>query len=207
MLGLLVVSMLVAIGLVAGLRQGETRLNDRQVPYAIAVAEAALNAKGVANDQRGYLMSGDPTFIHEADLRIDTARSAFAAAENAAVNADQRQAIGMARTEFEQWVQAGRDEFTIFQAGDHQRAITVSQGPDGGLRKNYEQSLADAQSLADPSIQSASTSVAAASSRSIQILVACLIFALAAGIGIAYWLIGRIAMPVFRLVALLMPNS
>jgi hypothetical protein len=53
MLGLLVVSMLVAIVLVAGLRQGETRLNDRQVPYANAVAEAALNAKGAANDQGG----------------------------------------------------------------------------------------------------------------------------------------------------------
>jgi hypothetical protein len=152
-------------------------------------------------------MTGDRTFIHETNLRINTAQSAFTTARSAAVNAEQRQAVSLARTEFEHWVQAVRNEFTAYQAGDHQRAITASLGPDRDLRKSYEQSLADAQSLADSSIQSASTSVAAASSRSIQIMVACLIVALAAGIAVAYCLIGRIAMPVFRLVALLMPDS
>jgi hypothetical protein len=53
LLALLVISMLVAIVLVVGLRADERQFNDLDVPYASAVAAAALNAKGIANDQRG----------------------------------------------------------------------------------------------------------------------------------------------------------
>ena len=50
LLALLVVSILIAIFLVVGLKHDEAHLTDRDVPYASAVATAALNAKGVAND-------------------------------------------------------------------------------------------------------------------------------------------------------------
>jgi methyl-accepting chemotaxis protein len=203
LLALLVISMLVAIVLVVGLQRGETRLNGGDVPYANAVSEAALNAKGIANDQRGFLLSGDATYIEEADRRVEDARRAFAAAESAAGNADQRRTIGAAHAGFEAWVQAIHGEFAAFQGGDHQRAVTASLGPDRELRKSYEQLLADAQALGDGSVRSASSSVDAAASRSILILVACLLVALAIGVGVAYWLMRSVAFPLFRLVALL----
>jgi MFS family permease len=97
----------------------------------------------------------------------------------------------------------GRLEFAAFQAGDHHGAVTASLGPDRALRKTYEQSLARAQALGANSIQSARSSVAAASSRSVTILVACLLAALTIGVGVALWLVRAIAMPVARLVAIL----
>lgn len=63
-------------------------------------------------------------------------------------------------------------------------------------------SLARAQALGTSSIQSARSSVAAASSRSVTILVACLLAALTIGIGVALWLVRSIARPVARLVAI-----
>jgi methyl-accepting chemotaxis protein len=206
LLTLLVVSMLVAIGLAVGSRPGQTRLDDRDVPYVNAVAEAALNAKGVANDQRGFLLTGDPTFIDEAERRIADARRAFATADRVAADADQRDTVDTARAGFEQWVAAVHDEFAVFQAGDRQRAITASLGPERELRKSYERALADAQSVGDRSVRSARTSVAEAWSRSVGILIVCLVVALAVGIGVVYWLMRAVALPLFRLVAVLAPD-
>lgn len=203
LLGLLVVSMLVAIVLVVGLKADETHLNDRDVSYTSAVAAASLNAKGIANDERGFLLAGDPRFIGEAGHRMRGARAAFAAAVSAADGAAQRQAVNQARAAFERWVQAVHGEFVTFQAGDHHGAVTASLGPDRALRKTYEQSLARAQALGASSIQSARSSVAAASSRSVTILVACLLVALTIGVGVAFWLVRSIAMPVARLAAIL----
>lgn len=203
LLALLAASMLVAIFLVVGLKHDETRLDDRDVPYASAAATAALNAKGIANDQRGFLLTGDPKFIDEADRRISDARAAFAAAANEAADPTQLVAVNQAHAGFERWVQAVHGEFAAFQSGDRRGAITASLGPDRALRKTYEQSLARAQALAASSIQSARSSVAAASSRSVTILVACLLVALAIGVGVAFWLVRSIAMPVARLVAIL----
>lgn len=173
------------------------------MPYASAVAVAALNAKGIANDQRGYLLTGDAWFIHEADRRISDARAAFAAAATAAVDPAQRQAVNDAHAGFERWVQAMRGEFATSQAGDHRSAIAASLGADRALRKAYEQSLARAQTLGANSIQSATSTIAAASSRSVWILVAWLLVALVIGAAVASWLVRSIAIPVARLTAIL----
>jgi hypothetical protein len=84
LVGLLVVCMLVAIVLVVGLKAGEPRLNGRDVSYASAVAAAALGAKGIANDERGFLLTGDWGFIGEAGHRVRGAWAALAAAVSAA---------------------------------------------------------------------------------------------------------------------------
>jgi methyl-accepting chemotaxis protein len=75
------------------------------------VAGAALAAKGVANDERGFLLSGDPRFINEADRRINTARGWLTAALAADSSAGQRRAITAAHAGFERWVAAIRKEF------------------------------------------------------------------------------------------------
>ena len=203
LLALLAISMAVAMFLVVGLNHDEENLNDRDVPYGSSVAAAALDAKAIANDQRGFLLSGDPKFIEEADQRTGAARLAFAAAARTAANAAQRRAVSQASSGFERWTQAVRAEFAAFRAGDRHGAITASLGPDRALRKTYEQSLASAQALAANSIQSTRTSLDAASSRSVRILLACFLIALAIGFGVAFWLVRSIAIPVSRLVALL----
>jgi CHASE3 domain sensor protein len=195
LLALLVTAMLVAIALVVAVKTDERHGDDRElpyasavataVPYASAVATAALNAKGVANDQRGFLLTGDPAFIHEADRRI-SARAAFTAAIDAAADPAQRRAVNDARSGFERWVQTMHCEFATFQAGDRHSAIATSLGPDRALRKTYEQSLANAQALSAHSTESTTSSAAATSSRWAWILVACLLAALVIGVGVAF---------------------
>jgi methyl-accepting chemotaxis protein len=201
LLALLAVSSLVAMLLVLNLKHDETHLNDRDVPYASAVAAATVNAKGIANDERGLLLTGDPKFLQEADRRTGDARAAFALAAGSAADTGQRQAVNEARAGFERWVQAIHGEFATFKSGERQSAITASVGPDRALRKTYEGSLARAQTLGANSIQSARNSVAAAQSRSEWTILACLLVALVIGVGVSFWLVRSIALPVYRLAA------
>jgi methyl-accepting chemotaxis protein len=203
LLVLLAACSLVAIFLVLNLQHDETHLNDSDVPYAGAVGAATLNAKGIANDERGFLMTGDPKFMQEAEHRVTDARAAFATALGSAADARQRQAVEKARAGFERWVQVVHGEFEAFQDGDRQGAIAASLGPGRAMRKAYEASLTSAQTLGASSIQSARSSFAVALSRSLWIIVACLLVALAIGVGVSYWLVRSIAMPVYRLAALL----
>ncbi|MCU1655517.1 MAG: hypothetical protein JWO57_173 [Pseudonocardiales bacterium] len=204
-LALAVVTVLFSLIMVVALRHDQNRLEDRDVPYASAVATAALNAKGIANDQRGFLLSGDGTYIREADHRASDVRSAFTQAREAAGGPAQRDAVAQARSGFEDWLQAVNAEFATFRAGHHESAIAASLGPDRELRKSYEQSLTTAQTLGERSIQSASSAATATSSRTLAILVAVMVAAVVLGSGIVYWLMRTIAFPLFRLVSLLGP--
>lgn len=202
MLVLLACSIAIAVLLIVALRGHERHLNERAVPYANGVAAAALDAKGVANDERGFLMTGDRRFVNEADSRIDVARASFASAAVAATGRAQQRAVADARAGFERWVSAVRREFESFSRGDRQELITASLGPDRALRKRYEAVLARAQTLGAHAVNSGDASVAAASSRSIVILLTYLLASLIIGAAVAYWLVRSIANPVARLAAI-----
>ena len=204
LLALLAGISLLAIFLVR-IEADEVRLNHQDVPYTSAVAEAALNAKSAANDQRGFLLTGDRGFITEADGRIGLARAAFDAAAAAAVGTDQQHAVDEARAGFERWVRVVQQEIATYQAGNHTGPIQASLGGDRQLRKAYEQWLTGAQALGSRSIESSDSSVNAALSRSVRTLLGGLVVALAVGLGVAFWLVRSIAMPVYRLVAMLTP--
>jgi methyl-accepting chemotaxis protein len=203
LLALLIAAITVALIMVVTVRHDQTSLSDRDVPYANAVATAALNAKGIATDERGFLLTGDQRFIAEADQRVSDARTAFVAAVNAATNAVQRDAVHRAYSGFEGWVQAVYNEFASFKAGHHSAAITDSLGPERTMRKSYEHSLATAQAAGQRTIDSASNSASATSSRSMIILVATLIVAIVLGSAVVYWLFHTIAFPLFRIATLL----
>jgi methyl-accepting chemotaxis protein len=200
---LLAGSIVLAIVLIERTAAREQRLNDRAVPYADATAAAALSAKGVANDERGLLMSGDRRFVAEADSRAARARSAFATARAAASTDAQRRALADARAGFEAWFTAVKSEFAAFRSGARQAPIRAALGPNRELRKRYETALARAQALGAHAIHAADASLDAASSRSITILVVCLVASLLAGAGITFWLVRSIALPVSRLVTIL----
>jgi methyl-accepting chemotaxis protein len=207
LLALLAVSMSLAIVLVNNLASDETQVGERDVSYSHHITTAALAAKGVANDQRGFLMSGDSTYLQEADQRVAEARSAFDLAMTSATTPAQRDAVHRARAGFEEWVTAVQAEFQAFQSSQRQSAIAASLGPDRALRKTYEQSLADAQVLGDSSVEAARDSLASTASWSVRALWVCLLVALGIGLALAYWLIRTVALPLFRLVALLMPDA
>jgi methyl-accepting chemotaxis protein len=205
LLALLACAIAVAVLLIMALRGHEEHLNERAVPYANGIAAAALDAKAVANDERGFLMTGNRRFVEEADRRIHAARASFAAAAAAASGRAQQSAVADARTGFEQWVTTVRQEFGSYSRGDRQGPITASLGPHRALRKRYEAAFARAQTLGIQAIRSGDASVAAASSRSIVILLTYLLASLVIGAGLAYWLVRTIANPVAHLLAVLAP--
>jgi methyl-accepting chemotaxis protein len=195
-------SVLIAVLLVLGLRNDHAQLDEHSVPYANAVAEAALTAKSIANDQRGYLISADRRFVIQLERRIPRARAAFRRAARAAGEGAQREAVLEASAGFERWIAAVRAEIEVFEAGDRRGAIESSLGPHRDLRKRYEKSLAGAQILADSAIRSGRDSVASASSRSVTILLVCLLVALVTGTGFALWVVRTILRPVYTLLTL-----
>jgi methyl-accepting chemotaxis protein len=206
LVALTAVSVAVAMALIVGQRIDESGLGERDVPYADAIAQAALDAKGVANDQRGFLLTGDPQYIAEADGRVDSARTALSTALRNAADERHREAVTRAKTGFELWVGAVRAEFDTYQAGDRKGAITTSLGADRQMRKAYEDDLAAAQQLAQQSIAAAQATVQASASRSLWILGCVLTAALILGGVIATWLLQRIARPLFRLLDVLRPE-
>jgi methyl-accepting chemotaxis protein len=201
LLALLAVSMGVAILLFVGLDQDQTHLNDRDLPYDSAINEAALNAKAVANDQRGFLLSGDLRYFEEANRRIGIARVAFKRALALADPGAQHQAVSAALTGFERWVEVVHGEFANFQQGNRHGAISASLEADRQLRGAYEQSLTTAHAMGTTSLEAKKSSVAAESTRSLRILLSCSLGGLAVGGAVAYWLVRSIAGPISGLTA------
>src|SRR5207244_1663595 len=113
----------------------------------------ALAAKGVANDERGFLLSGGrATYREEADRRIAEAQAAFGGAAGAAATDEQRRAAIAAEAGFERWVATVREVFAGY-ASARQAATAKAVGRDRAVRKRYEAMLARAQSLGAQAIR------------------------------------------------------
>lgn len=202
LVGLVMVSGIVAITLVVRLGDDGVDLGNSS-SYSEAVASAALNAKAVANDERGYLMTGERHFLSEAEGRMDRANLGFDAAESAATTDAQRRAVVSSRTQFQLWTTAVQDEFSAYQLGSQRRAIELAVGPNRSLRKRYERSLAVADGLAVRDVARARHSVTHVLSLSIAILIACLLTALVMAVAIGVWLSRAIVRPMQRLLVIL----
>jgi methyl-accepting chemotaxis protein len=202
LLALVLAVLLLAVALVAHLGHDENQLNQGDVAFASATATAALQAKGVANDERGYLISGDGRYVAEATQRIAAARTAFEEASQSAGSTAQQEVVRRARAGFDQWVAAVQTEFTTYPT-DHQAAIDASLGSTRDLRKTYEHDLGTAQELGQSSISAAASNVSLTASWSMRILIACLAVVLLAGVLVSTWVVRYIAQPLHSLADLL----
>lgn len=204
MVTLLVATSLGAIYAVVGMRHDQQQITRGELDYGEQVDRAALSGKGMANDERGFLLSGRRAFLVEAGQRLVLARHAFDNAERAAADAQQRSAVAEARRGFERWATAlfGK-EIAAYNRGDRREAVRLSLGETRALRKAYEGSLAAARSLDDAQSAAAQRSITQESARSIQSLVMVLAVAVAVDVAISVWLVRAIALPVSRLVSLM----
>jgi methyl-accepting chemotaxis protein len=199
LLALLTISVLVAVVLIVDLRGDAASFADRQVRYAGAIDLAALNAKAIANHERGFLISGNPEFIAEIEIGTGQARAAFVRAEDAASGDAELKAVNDSWSGFERWLTAVHTEIDTYQSGQRRSAVATSLGRTRALRKTYEQSLARAQVLGSNAIQSAETSVSDASLRSVAILVVYLLFALALAIAVIVWVLRSVLQRVYSM--------
>jgi methyl-accepting chemotaxis protein len=185
LLALLVIGVLIAVFLVMRLGAEARDLTRRQVQYSTALSSATIHAKGIANDERGYLLSGNEEFLVEIDIRTGLAREAFDQAAEAADEAQARR-IFQVFDVFERWLVALEEEIALYRAGDREAARAASLGPTRELRKEYEALLATA-SLTESGVPDAAASVSASAFRSIMILFAYLIAAVIIGYTVNAW--------------------
>jgi len=183
----LIASIVVVVLSLYSLSRDQAELQDNDVPYAVAVATAALNAKAMANHERGYLISGSQEFLEEFDQNLVNVRSAFAAASIAADGDRQVDAAAEAHAGFEQWVFAVQRMFRTYQAGNERDATRTALGPVRGLRKSYEASLAEAQTVARTAIELRSNPFAR--TEWVTVLLISLLVVLAICVGLTLWLV------------------
>jgi methyl-accepting chemotaxis protein len=199
LLALLAVAVGLAVILIVSFEDDATGDARRNVLYATAINEAALSAKGIANDQRGFLLSGNPEYLGEIRARTAEARSSFALAATYAVGAPQREAVRESRAGFERWLRVLNGDIAAYRRGSREQATQATLGSTRQLRKTYEQSLALAYALGVRSIESATTSLSSSASRSVTILLTYLAVALVLGVAVALWVIRAILRPAFTL--------
>ena len=90
---------------------------------------------GIANDQRGFLLGGNPEYLGEIRTRTDEARAAFTSASNYAAGAAQREAVRESRAGFERWLRVLHEDIAAYRSGSHEQAIAASLGSTRQLRK------------------------------------------------------------------------
>jgi methyl-accepting chemotaxis protein len=183
----LIAAIIVVVLSLVSLSRDQAELQDNDVPYAVAIATAALNAKAMANHERGYLISGSKEFVEEFDQNLVNVRSAFAAASVAAEGDRQVDAAGKAHAGFEEWVFAVRSMFRTYDAGNERVATRTALGPVRALRKTYEASLAEAQTVARTAIELRNNPFAR--TEWVTLLLISLLVVLAICVGLTLWLV------------------
>lgn len=193
LIALLAVAVTIAVLLMLNLPSGNGESAEQRIRYSTAIDAAALHAKGIANDERGFLMSGDTEFLTEMEVRTDLARAAFSEALDAATG-PQTTAVQGAWDGFEQWLAALDEQVATYERGDRDAAVEASLGRTRDLRKAYETALAHAQLListddADGGSSGLVYSVFAA------MLLGVLIVAIGVGAAVSVWLVRTLLTP------------
>jgi methyl-accepting chemotaxis protein len=202
---LVVGAVAIGLALVITLDAGTDRA-ERQARYVAAIDMAALYAKAIANDERGYLMSGNREFLEEIEERTASARAAFAEAVGAAA-ANQRGVIASARDGFEEWLDAVHAGLAAYEVGRTETAVETSLGQTRALRKAYEEQLAFARRVAATDYSAAIQAVTAVESGSFVVLLTYLVGALTAGTWVGVWVVRRIMRPAYSLLRVFTPPS
>jgi methyl-accepting chemotaxis protein len=143
-----------AIVTVENVRTAQQQTSHREVPFLMGLSDAALAAKAAANDERGYLLSGDDKFAQEARGRRTSEQAGLRSARDAASNDAERAAVDRVSGLLERFNEALDSEFVLYQT-DRGAAISQSGGANRDLRKSYEQAFADATALAKTRVSAA----------------------------------------------------
>ena len=187
LLAILLAAAVVMLGRFGGVEDARRHIDGRTTPYATALSAAAVDMKAMANDERGFLMTGDAKFRDEIAERTEKIREELGEAGKAAPD---EQTAALARSieeKFDGWAAAVEKELDLY-ATDQAGAIELALGANRDLRKDYEEDVkaataAPTRRCTPPSTRSRPTSAA----RAPHSLAALLALALVALAG-AFWL-------------------
>jgi methyl-accepting chemotaxis protein len=146
-IALLVGLVVAAISTEAGLHEAQHHVSSLTVPYLQSLSDAALAAKAAANDERGFLLTGDKKFQTEAVQRRDVEAAALTEARKVAGHAPEVAAVDKIRSGLAAFNTAQDQVFATYDK-DRSAAVALSNGPNRDLRKTYEASFTEAMTLA-----------------------------------------------------------
>jgi methyl-accepting chemotaxis protein len=167
------------VGQLQEIRDGEI---ERGASFVVLLQDAALMAKAAANDERGFLLAGDPEFVVEVAERREKVVAALAEAKALAPQ-DLVPQVEQVEASTAVWFDAVEAEFALYDS-DPTRAVDVALDENRQLRKTYETQFAAAIDAANEQLKSGVAFAAAVSSTSrLLVVVATLSLLLAAGLG------------------------
>ncbi|MDO5697262.1 MAG: methyl-accepting chemotaxis protein [Dermatophilus congolensis] len=147
----------------------------------ISIEDAAVTAKAIANDERGFLLTGDKEFTDEiaerrvkVDALLDTAAQGVPTAEH-------REQIEKLRGEIHAWNKALDAEFALF-ATDRPAATEAALETNRKLRKTYEDSFSALITSVEEHLASSADFAGTAASSRIAIVGVTLLALAAAGL-------------------------
>ena len=159
---------------------------------SVAVNEAAVANKAIANDERGYLLTGNQEFVDEViERRAKVA--GFLDAADATADAHTREMLGTLRTQVDGWNDALDAEFALY-ASDPAAATAVALEQNRGLRKTYEDTNKQITEYLGETVAATSAAFDAATTRARLIVVGVAVL----GLGIAISLLVPVARGVRR---------
>jgi methyl-accepting chemotaxis protein len=202
LLVLLATSSGLGILLLHHLSSTESTLAKKAQPYLADLSTAAVAAKAAANDERGYLMTGDPKFLDEIREKRDAV--VFPTLAHAATvygtGSKETKAVDAITAGYKKWA-AARDAELKLYASDHKGAIELALGSNRDLRKSYEGLIDGAVALADAGVKSSDSNFSSTSNQATWVLLAFLAFALLTGIAFAVRLATSITARLAKLTA------
>jgi methyl-accepting chemotaxis protein len=188
LLALLAASLVVSYALLGRIDSSRTKLTSRTAPYFAALSDAAVSAKGVANDERGYLLTGDSTFLDEISKRVAKVHASIAQADKVYPTGSQEERLAAHITSgFDAWLAAIQSEFTLYKT-DAKTATDNALGPNRDLRKAYEALFDQAHDVSAADLAQADRSLHGSVSSARTTLLVTFLLALAVGLGVAFWI-------------------
>lgn len=106
----------------------------------VHLEDAAVTAKAIANDERGFLLTGDQEFVDEILERRSKIDSLLDQAAAGVPTQDQRRQVEQVRTEIHAWSEALDAEFALYRT-DPEAATETALETNRELRKTYEDNL------------------------------------------------------------------
>ena len=183
---LLAASSVLGIVLLHNLSSNESTVANKAEPYLTDLTTMGVAAKGAANDERGYLMTGDPTFLDEIKTkRDDVVYPALAdAAKIYPAASAETKAVNEITSGYTTWAKARNAELKLYPS-NHKAAIDLALGANRDLRKTYEASIDSATAIAAADVKSSDKSFVNTSSTATWVLAGFLAFAMIVGIAFA----------------------
>jgi methyl-accepting chemotaxis protein len=169
------------------LRDARSAELSTAMPYLNSLHNIGLTAKATANDERGYLLTGDAEFLTEIEERLAKV-DGYLEDARAAATADQGSDLDELEAGLDAWSAGLTAEFELY-AVDPAAGTALAFGTTRDLRKGYEEILAADIEAADAKLMAgASYEETVSDAVRTMIIVCALGVLLALGLG---WLVAR----------------